>query len=861
MNAKKILIYLLVILFSCNLLAQEKNNHEDKRVLILFSDSHEILVNRNMFITFEKILNPNNIKVLAEYLGDNSSVYHRDKETFLNFYKEKYGVNKKFDLVIAFNKEAINLCMENNEDLFPETNILLIDVFGQIAFEPPYNQQIRIITDLHQNLENLLIVSDNSDRGKILKEKVETYIDSINVLKNKAIYIDFAKGNFSDIRKYKYYSNKKSAVLLLSGYKDLANSEKSFSEQISFLNRELDLPIYTLYEKDLNCDMVGGYYLDVEKMVKQLSVKIILILNNMPIDEVSFNDMEFYQLFFNQNMADKYGINLKAYQDEAIIEKHEDVDSSFSMAIEIGEKLMNVLVFILGGLYLITAIKNRKYKKEIDKQKKVFYDRFNKSAQYIFMVDSLSGIIIDFNQRVTNSDFNDCVTKNESKLSDFFSSEIIKDIQKQAIGSNLQFRDIDFNCKKISIPIILSSLRYFDEGQDITFIQFIDNSTFKQEIIKLQRGKEDAENRVHESTNLIDNFVREIRNPLNLKRGFEKLIDNQDLTAEDKEKYTKIIKSNSQQLLGHIEKVLIFSELNNNTQIINNQEFSLNTQIRKITASLQDKLKTKGNNIKLVNYFSLSEGKDVLFNDKIYFSIVFKELLENAINFTDHGIIECGYTHPNEGKIIFYIKDTGIGMSAEEQREAFNKFNFQSRAEKKTNIPGIGIGLAICRNLITKMGGNIWLTAKENEGTTVYFYLDYDMSVYNGTQKLLDRSDIASLKEKKILIIDEDLGCQKFIIQALKKYDIYAKAIPNYHFYKKYNRDNNDFAIVFFDSTLELDEFFEDNKEHILKQEILLIIMTRTILGEDVVDKLKGTRYHVIYKPVKLQEMMRSLIE
>ena len=298
-----------------------------------------------------------------------------------------------------------------------------------------------------------------------------------------------------------------------------------------------------------------------------------------------------------------------------------------------------------------------------------------------------------------------------------------------------------------------------------------------------------------------------------------------------------------------------------NTRILNNQEFSLNKNIRNISNSIQNEIKDNEENIKLVNYFSLYEGKDILFNDKEYFCLVFQELLENAVKFTKNGTIECGYIHPNDGKIIFYIKDTGIGMSVDEQREAFSKFNFSVSTNGKTNLSGIGVGLAICRNLITKMGGNIWLTSNENEGTTVYFYLDYDMSVFSESQNILHQTEINIIKQKSILIIDEDLGSQKFIMQTLKKYNIKAKIMPNYQFYNKFRETNSEFDLIIFDYNSGFEEFINDNKAKLLENWVSLIILTRGILEEKINQDLKGLRYTVLYKPIKLPEMIDALIE
>ncbi len=861
MNRIKYLIFLLLTLLSYSLFAQAPQGNENQCVLILFSGSHDFLVNRNIFISFEKVLRPNNIKVKAEYIGDNYSVFNKDEETYINFLKLKYGENNKFDLVISFNKKAMDLCSDYGEEIFPKTTILNLDIFEEIAFLPPFETQLDIINNLHKDLEHLLIVSDASNRGKALKHDIKAYIDSTGIFLDQVIYVDFTKLNYCDIKKFEYYSKKKSAILLLSAYQDASLKNKDFREQVMLLNKELDLPIYTLYEKDDTAEVVGGFYLDVNNMVKQLSIKIMLILNSMPVEQVDFSDLNFYRMFFNKALADSYKIDIQQYKKDAEIIVSEEMNASNKYMLDIVKKVLLFSVIVLFIMYIYTLYKNKKILKELKKQKNVFSNIFNKSQQFIFIVDTKTGKILDYNHKVAKSDFRDSVIKNQSKVTDFFPAKINDILKQKEYEYYTNIYEIDFNTDKITFPTYLVSLNYHNDNQEISYLQFMDSSIYKQELRTMKKLKDEAENRVHEANNLIDNFVREIRDPLNVKKGFEQLLlDNQDLTLQQKEKFKKIIKLNSDKLLTQIEKILIYSDLNNDTRILNNQEFSLNKCIRKITNSMQVVIKERNQNIKLINYFSLSEGKDILFNDKEYFSLVFQEILGNAVKFTQNGIIECGYTHPNDGKTIFYIKDTGIGMNQDEQREAFNKFNFLVRSDKKSNNSGIGVGLAICRNLISKMGGNIWLTSTENEGTTVFFYLDYDMSVFNETQTMLHISDIDNIKQKNLLIIDEDLGSQKFIIQTLRKYNIDVKTMPNYQFYHKYKNPGKQYDFIFFDYNSGFEEFIQNHKKEIIEQKISLVIMTRTILDEDITNKIKGIKYTILYKPIKLQDLINALV-
>lgn len=861
MKKKIILVYISIIFFSLGLLAQETIDSEEKRILILFSGSHDSLVNRNMYLTFEEVLSPNNIKVFSEYMGNNDSVYLSNKEAFIDYFKLKYGENRKFDLVLAFNKKAITLCEENGREIFPNTDILIIDIFGQVVSKPPTITQLQIIKNLHKDLENLLIVSDGSVSGKLLKQDLTAYIDSTGMFQDQVVYIDFANLNYADIQDFKRYTEKESVILLLSANQDASLKMMEFREQTAFLHRELNLPIYTVYEKNESADVVGGHFLDIENVVKQLSVKAILILNNMPIEQVNFNDIKFYKMFFNQAVVDAYDINIHQYRDEAIIITSQESDNKRNSVSLLEKKLLILSVITLLGLLIYSFSRNSKYKKEAEKFKLILDEIFDNSVQYIFIIDTKTKVILDYNQKVAKSDFCDEIIKNESKVTDFFPAQIYGILEQKKYNYRIKTYEIDFSSSKANFPTVLTSLTYFNGQKDIAYLQFFDHSEYRQELDNLHKLTEEAEKKSQQSKHLMSNIVREIRSPLGIKNGFEKLLEDEDLPVQERSKYLKIIHTNSFKLINIIEKIHIFSDLSNNTRILNNREFSLNKSIRKITNKIQNRIKDREQNIRLVNYFSLSEGKDVIFNDQTYFSLVFSELLDNAVKFTQGGVIECGYTHPNDGKIIFYVKDTGIGMTLDEQREAFNKYTYQTATDKHNTKSGLGVGLAICRNLINKMGGNIWLSSTKNEETTVYFYLDYDMSIFNDAQKQILPSDIEKIKKQNILVIDEDMGSQKFITQTLTHHNILAKTMPSYQFYKKYRKPDKKYTFIFIDYNSGFEELLTENKAIIIEHNISLVIMTREFIDENISKELKGINYDIIFKPLKLQDILRALIK
>ncbi|MPM21276.1 Autoinducer 2 sensor kinase/phosphatase LuxQ [bioreactor metagenome] len=107
----------------------------------------------------------------------------------------------------------------------------------------------------------------------------------------------------------------------------------------------------------------------------------------------------------------------------------------------------------------------------------------------------------------------------------------------------------------------------------------------------------------------------------------------------------------------------------------------------------------------------------IVMNDWSRISQVLASLLNNAVKFTSAGSIHFGFT-THHNIIKFYVKDTGIGIPTHLVATIFKSFG-----KVDPFIQGSGLGLTLCRLLVEKMGGQIWVRSKENEGSIFYFTL------------------------------------------------------------------------------------------------------------------------------------------
>jgi signal transduction histidine kinase len=107
--------------------------------------------------------------------------------------------------------------------------------------------------------------------------------------------------------------------------------------------------------------------------------------------------------------------------------------------------------------------------------------------------------------------------------------------------------------------------------------------------------------------------------------------------------------------------------------------------------------------------------------------VILSNLVKNAIKFTKEGSIEIGCniskTDPHP-ELIFYVKDTGIGIHPENMNTIFERFR-QGNESNSRNYEGAGLGLSISKAYVKMLGGQIWVESEVKKGSTFYFTIPY----------------------------------------------------------------------------------------------------------------------------------------
>ena len=226
----------------------------------------------------------------------------------------------------------------------------------------------------------------------------------------------------------------------------------------------------------------------------------------------------------------------------------------------------------------------------------------------------------------------------------------------------------------------------------------------------LIKAKEKAENADLLKSTFLANMTHEIRTPLNAIVGFSDLLG-VETDPELREMYSGLIRSNNELLLRLVNDVLDISKIESGMMTFNNKDVDLLLLMKEEYNTMKLKASEK---VSLV----LNECPAFTYNtDKSRLSQILINLLTNAFKYTTEGFVHFGYQWRGKD-ILFYVSDTGKGICKQEQERIFDRF-----VQLNGHVQGVGLGLSICKGLVTKMGGKIEVSSQEGKGAVFSFTL------------------------------------------------------------------------------------------------------------------------------------------
>ena len=250
--------------------------------------------------------------------------------------------------------------------------------------------------------------------------------------------------------------------------------------------------------------------------------------------------------------------------------------------------------------------------------------------------------------------------------------------------------------------------------------------------IKLEEAKLKAEEADLLKSAFLANISHEIRTPMNAIIGFSRMLGSSDFDFEEKNRFLEIIIDNGKLLMEMINDMISISKIESNQVVANKNFCKINDLMVELYREYSIEVSNKPLRLKLNN--ENANPKFGVLTDKYLLLEILKKLIDNAIKFTASGQIEFGYKLKEKTELMFFVKDTGIGIDTLHMERIFDRFH-QIDNTKTRKYEGTGLGLAIAQHYTILLGGNIQVNSKVDIGSEFYFSIPFEGG--DGTLKII----------------------------------------------------------------------------------------------------------------------------
>ena len=377
------LVLIILILFSTSGFAARDYELDNKRILLLHSYHQSMEWTKNIETGVEDVLAQklSDYKLYVEYMDTKRFGYQEVEENLKQIYRKKYQ-NLPPDLIITSDDNALDFILAHRQDIFTDTPVVFSgvndleedillkkeDITG-ITEEPSIKETIELMLDLHHDMNEIIIINDDTPTGQANKDKLDKTLPEFKGEIDFKYWQDYSMKELQQkLKKVK----KDTAILLLSFNQDRLNHRFTYQETINRLDPYAEVPIYSVWDFYLGEGIVGGKLISGLKQ-GEVAAKLGISILKGDFQEISSStEYNPNRYMFDYQQLKEFNIEQEDLpQNSIIVNKPDSFYYKYKTQIWMFGGIAAIILSLILAIFLFMTVKSIKEKEEAKKEAEI----------------------------------------------------------------------------------------------------------------------------------------------------------------------------------------------------------------------------------------------------------------------------------------------------------------------------------------------------------------------------------------------------------------------------------------------------------------------------------------------------------